>query len=1498
MFTRTTLRTAIVICAVAFTTIASSAQTGRVLQFLGRHTQRPASFDQGGAEVVTYDPATKTAIFSALYGNKITFLNMTNPAMPVFVREVLLQAYGGVVNSVTTRNGLVAVALEDAMAKTNPGKVVIFDMTGTFRAMYTVGALPDMLTFTPDGQRLVVCNEGEANSNYTIDPEGSVSIIDLTPGVASGVVRTVGFTSLNGKQDSLRAMGIRIYGPNASVAQDFEPEYAAITPDGKTAYVTLQEANAIAIVDVVNATLTRVVALGYKDYSRGLPRTTQYPWRDRPVLGTTAAGQDIQLGGFSGLWFEGYGADTNTLRFLTHPDRGPNAEPLTLRGQPRRPFALPNFQAEVIRFELNRLTGAFTIVDRVKLTRTDGTTPITGRPNLQAAGQGIAYTDEYGVDLYGNDIPNDPFGGDLEGIVVDSLGTWWMVDEYRPAIYNFNANGQLIARHIPAGTAASVGAAVGTYGTETLPAVYATRRSNRGFEAVAIEGNILYAFIQSSLDNPDNASDATSKASTWCRILAFNVVTKQVVGEYLYPMFEKFGSADKIGDAVSLGGGRFNVVERDDATGLRARKYIFEINLKGATNLVTNPPTLPPGRTIESLSFSELSTYGIRPVHKKKSVYLPGAGYGDFDKVEGLARISKNMLAVINDNDFGVGGSTLSNPPDGRITINANNVPVLGLIAFDRPNGLDPSDRDNAAGNGPAININTWPVYGMYEPDAISVATLNGETYIVTANEGDAREYDNFVEEVRVGSGAVTLDPTAFAAWPTLKNNRELGRLNITNTMGDLDGDGDYDELYTLGGRSFTVWNADGNLIWDSGNEFEKITAAAFPANFNTGHTTNAMDDRSDNKGPEPEGITVGVINDSVYAFIGLERMGHTMMYNITNPVAPKYIDYINSRNFGVTPNLANVDNGTVGDLGPEVSVYVPNTDSPNNTDLLIAANEIGGTVSVYQIRIPRIVSIPAATIKSCIGDRLTLSVTATGPTLTYQWTKNGVDIPGATSATYAVDVVNGIQGTYACRVTAAGGMTITPRATSVTVSERTRLTKEPVLMTQLSVDESVTLKVEATSAAGETYQWYKAGTALANGVKYQGAQGPNLTIRFVQFADTSSAYYCVVTGGCSSVRSRNSAVLIPRIHITQQPADTVLCPGDAIVLTTSARPSGGDRGLGYRWMRNGEFLAEGGRFTGVNSPSLRITDIRNDDQAQYSCLVTGVPSNLPRSTDLARIDVTEQPIIVRQPAAAGGGDVIEICSGTSAYMNVLASGASLGYQWYRDGQLIPLATEPSFTTRQNGIYTCRVTGRCVTTVTTTRPVTVTTNFKPLLGLQPQFLSVITEGQSLTLRIAVKSGTQPIRFQWYKAGKPIPGANGITYTIDDARLEDAGLYQCGISNDCGSEYTQNADVRVNRKVTVGVDDEAVAGSGLAVRCEPNPFDASSTLRIAVPVDGMIHVRVFDVNGTQVADLGKTFQAAGAMTLMLEGNVLPAAGFYLVRVELANMVATVPVIHTK
>lgn len=499
------------------------------LSFVGQH--QTGVFDEGAAEIVAHDPNTQRIFKVNADAASVDVLDINDPVNPLLIATIDVSQLGGGANSVAVQRGLVAVAIE-AQNKQAPGVVAFYDATDlTFIKSVTVGALPDMVIFTPNGRYVLVANEGEPNDEYTVDPEGSVSIIDLRHGVAHARVRTADFTRFNGQEDKLRAKGIRIFGPNASAAQDLEPEYITVSRNSRFAWVSLQEANALAVIDIKHARVLDIKPLGTKDHS------------------------------------------------------------------------------------------------------------------------------------------------------------------------------------------------------------------------------------------------------------------------------------------------------------------------------------------------------------------LPG-------------------------------------------------------------NELDASNRDDA------INIVNWPIKGMYMPDAITSYTFHGRTFIVTANEGDSRDYDGFSEEQRVKD--LILDPVAFPNAAELQVDANLGRIKTTVVNGDSDGDGDFDELYSYGARSFSIWTAHGKLVYDSGADFEQITARELPADFNSNNDENdSFDSRSDDKGPEPEGITLGRILGRTYAFIGLERIGGIMVYDVTNPYKVSFVDYINHRDFSVAAQLPDGSvNPLVGDLGPEGLVFIPAHQSPSRKPLLVVGNEVSGTTTIFQINV------------------------------------------------------------------------------------------------------------------------------------------------------------------------------------------------------------------------------------------------------------------------------------------------------------------------------------------------------------------------------------------------------------------------------------------------------------------------------------------------------------------------------------------------------------------
>lgn len=497
------------------------AQSNAVtLELLGTYTT--GIYNQGASEITAYHAGTQQLFIINGAASVLDVVSIADPAMPSLMMQIDLSAHGDSPTSVAILGDVVAVAVERG---TENGTVVFTDSTGMVLNAVEVGALPDHVTFTPDGSKALTANEGEPNSDYSVDPEGSVSIIDLSAGVENASVTMVSFADFNegGSRAAELPAAVRVYGPNATVAQDLEPEYITITPDGTTAYVVLQENNALAIIDIATASVSTIAALGFKDHS-------------------------------------------------------------------------------------------------------------------------------------------------LEG------------------------------------------------------------------------------------------------------------------------------------------------------------------------------------------------------------------------------------------------------------------------------NGIDASDRDGA------INIQPVPVFGMYQPDGIAAYEVDGAVYIVSANEGDSRDYDTFAEESRVAS--LTLDADVFGDVAALQANEALGRLTVTTTLGDEDGDGVYEALYALGARSFSIWDAAGNLVWDSGDQFEQIIAALYPADFNSTNNENgSFDNRSDNKGPEPEGVAIATLNGRVYAFIGFERIGGVIVYDITDPTAPEYTTYINNRDFS-----GDAEAGTAGDLGPEGVLIIPADQSPTGETLLVVANEISGTTSIYRV--------------------------------------------------------------------------------------------------------------------------------------------------------------------------------------------------------------------------------------------------------------------------------------------------------------------------------------------------------------------------------------------------------------------------------------------------------------------------------------------------------------------------------------------------------------------
>lgn len=313
--------------------------------------------------------------------------------------------------------------------------------------------------------------------------------------------------------------------------------------------------------------------------------------------------------------------------------------------------------------------------------------------------------------------------------------------------------------------------------------------------------------------------------------------------------------------------------------------------------------------TVTNIGFSAFASQAIALKSEGFRVFGPGHNFVNDIEPEYIAISDDSKTAWV---------TLQENNGIAKIDIESKTLTDIFPLGFKDYNfsksAIDPSDKDGG------FTANNWPVMGMYLPDGIAVAEQGGNTYIFTANEGDSREYTSFDEEERVKN--ISLDPTTFPNASALQNEAQLGRLKITNTLGDTDGDGDYDKLYSFGARSFSVWNGDtGEQIYDSGNDLDAITYDAGVYD----------DDRSDDKSIEPESITIGKVGTKLTAFVGMERVDAVAIYDITDPAAPVFLKFLKT-----------------GDA-PEGILFIPAEKSPVEKSLLVVSSEGDGVITIYQ---------------------------------------------------------------------------------------------------------------------------------------------------------------------------------------------------------------------------------------------------------------------------------------------------------------------------------------------------------------------------------------------------------------------------------------------------------------------------------------------------------------------------------------------------------------------
>jgi len=447
--------------------------------------------------------------------------------------------------------------------------------------------------------------------------------------------------------------------------------------------------------------------------------------------------------------------------------------------------------------------------------------------------------------------------------------------------------------------------------------------------SVSVSGNLLAAAVE--------RADALGNATQGNGIVAFYRLSDSELPQYL--------------SFVDVGALPDNVVFSPDGSMLLVANEgepnsAYDIDPEGSIALIAITNGVP-ATTATLIDFNDFNVGGSRNAELSPLIKIngPGASVAQDLEPEYIAVSPDSQTAYV---------SLQENNAIAVIDIKAaavKNIIALGLKNFGLDaNKIDASDKDDA------INIQAYAgVYGMYQPDTIASYRWNNTDFIVTANEGDSRDYAGFSEEARAAD--LSLDPNhpQFAA---AQDKTQLGRLKVTTSMGDDNNDGLMDKIVAYGGRSFSIWTTDGQQVFDSAGDFERITAAILAMNFNNNNDENKGDSRSDDKGPEPEALALGQIGSRTYAFIGLERTSGFMIYDITNPFAVSFVDYVSNRNFDAD-YVIDTDTGEVegdatlaGDLGPEGMKFIASQYSPTGLPLLLIGNEVSGTTTVYQLQL------------------------------------------------------------------------------------------------------------------------------------------------------------------------------------------------------------------------------------------------------------------------------------------------------------------------------------------------------------------------------------------------------------------------------------------------------------------------------------------------------------------------------------------------------------------
>ena len=508
----------------------------------------------------------------------------------------------------------------------------------------------------------------------------------------------------------------------------------------------------------------------------------------------------------------------------------------------------------------------------------------------------------------------------------------------------------------------------------------------------------------------------------------------------------------------------------------------------------------------------------------------------------------------------------------------------------------------------------------------------------------------------------------------------------------------------------------------------------------------------------------------------------------------------------------------------------------------VLVSNECGETLSaagnLTVDLLPVVVSGPESAV-ICRGDAIALAVVVEGADpISYQWQKNGLDIPGAMAAELVIAETSlEDAGDYQCTVFNRCGSTVSPVAT-ITINQEPLIAQAPLSLA-VCEGETATFSIDARGTAPLLLQWQK------DGVDIPGANGDSLTLTDVTAAD-AGAYAVAITNDCGSIVSPAGELTVNLFPVvTADPISMIVCEGEAATFEVTAT---GTDPLAFQWRKNGVDIA------GANSNVFTIPTAQFADVASYDVLVTNLCGSVTSAA--ATLDLDVAPTIATAPIST------EICEGEGFTFSVIAEGTEpLTFQWLKDGVMIDGATADTFSiaealAAEAGEYSVIVTNECGTA---TSAALLTVNVAPVLAadLLPK---TACEGTNVDF-VAVANGTEPFFFQWQKDGIDLPGATNSILTLEGVTPEDAGDYSVVVSNLCGEISSNSAALAI---ALLPVVTEAPVS---LVTCE------NGTATFSVVATGTLPLEY------QWRKNGVAIDGANAASLMLDAVDLDAAADY-------------------